>query len=327
MALDSLEEDRKEALKTALTAMQGDQYDLLLYSGPLEDISTEKLRHKILHKENKKEKCALFLTTYGGDADTAFRIAKTIRCCYKHFRLLIVGPCKSAGTLVAIGADELGFTPTGELGPLDVQMFKPDELILRNSGLDLLQALVIVSDFAFQSFEKYLLQISVRSQGSISTRTASEIATKIVTGLFSPITEQIDPMRLGEIQRAIDVAKAYGERLRTSNVKPETLDELVENYPSHSFVIDFDEASKLFNRVTHLNGWEALFFKTFYDFLKSPRPTSDPFTFDISELFDVIGGSDETPEGDGNPESVEENVTREPEASPIIENREEAVRD
>ncbi len=32
--------------------------------------------------------------------------------------LWVIGPCKSAGTLVAIGAHEIAFAPHGELGPL-----------------------------------------------------------------------------------------------------------------------------------------------------------------------------------------------------------------
>ena len=36
--------------------------------------------------------------------------------------------CKSAGTLLLIGATSLIISDRGELGPLDVQLSKPDEI-------------------------------------------------------------------------------------------------------------------------------------------------------------------------------------------------------
>jgi len=49
--------------------------------------------------------------------------------------VLVSGPCKSAGTLLAIGANELAFTPYGELGPLDIQLTKVDKFQQQESGL------------------------------------------------------------------------------------------------------------------------------------------------------------------------------------------------
>ncbi len=42
-----------------------------------------------------------------------------------------------------------------------------------------------------------------------------------------PFSAQIDPLRLGEMQRTINIAKQYGERLRAS---AETLDKLIGDY-------------------------------------------------------------------------------------------------
>jgi ClpP class serine protease len=41
----------------------------------------------------------------------------------------VSGYCKSAGTLIALGANELAFGEHGELGPLDVQIAKRDEVL------------------------------------------------------------------------------------------------------------------------------------------------------------------------------------------------------
>ena len=59
----------------------------------------------------------------------------------------------------------------------------------------------------------------------------------------------IDPLRLGENYRALQVALMYGQRLSTNNVKPDTIDNLISSFPSHGFVIDRVEASGLFRDV------------------------------------------------------------------------------
>ena len=38
------------------------------------------------------------------------------------------------------------------------------------------------------------------------TKTAADIATKLTGDLLQPIVAQIDPLRLGEIERAINIA-------------------------------------------------------------------------------------------------------------------------
>ena len=100
------------------------------------------------------------------------------------------------------------------------------------------------------SFRKEcMLSISHRSGGSVRIKTASEIAVQLVASWLNPIAEQIDPLRLGEAQRAIAIAKEYGVRIGSKNLNPGALDTLVEGYPSHSFVIDQEEADKLFKNV------------------------------------------------------------------------------
>ena len=121
----------------------------------------------------------------GGDPNAAYRIARTLRRLYPLGKLtfFLGGYCKSAGTLLALCADELVFSSFGELGPLDVQIGKPNELVGAESGLDLTQALKQLSATAFESFEEQLVAIVNRSSGAITTKMAAEIATKLTVGL------------------------------------------------------------------------------------------------------------------------------------------------
>jgi hypothetical protein len=58
-------------------------------------------------------------------------------------------------------------------------------------------------------------------------------------------------MKVGEIARALKVAEEYGTRLdaKSRNLKPGALDQLLASFPSHSFVIDYDEARDLFHSI------------------------------------------------------------------------------
>lgn len=64
----------------------------------------------------------LLLHTPGGDPTAAERIVQTCRSYSKSFKVIVARTAMSAGTLIAMGADEVVMTETAELGPIDPQM-------------------------------------------------------------------------------------------------------------------------------------------------------------------------------------------------------------
>lgn len=64
----------------------------------------------------------LILCTTGGDPHAAYKIARALQAKYKKFYLYVNCYCKSAGTLIAIGSDEVIMGNGAELGPLDAQL-------------------------------------------------------------------------------------------------------------------------------------------------------------------------------------------------------------
>jgi hypothetical protein len=163
--------------------------DIFVFNSQISPDRVDTLRTIICNKSPRKENSILFLTTYGGDADSAYRLAACLRRHYKRLSVYIFGLCKSAGTLATLGAD------------------------------------------------------------TVVVKTSAEIARELAVGLFAPMTAQIEPERLGEVQRAINVANFYGNRLNRNNLKRGALERLVQGYPTHGFVIDIDEARLLFNNV------------------------------------------------------------------------------
>lgn len=103
--------------------------DIYTYSGEIFPTLDRLVRDRVDTPTNKQ--CALILTTPGDDADAAYKIARILQATYGSFSLIVPSDCKSAGTLMALGAKEIVFGRYGELGPLDVQIFDPDEFLSR----------------------------------------------------------------------------------------------------------------------------------------------------------------------------------------------------
>lgn len=225
--------------------------DIILYNGPIQRHTDRELIATCTRRQ-RHTNVLLVLVTIGGDADAAYRIARCLQDNYENYVLYVSGYCKSAGTLCAIGANELVISDHGELGPLDVQLFKKDELWETQSGLTVLDSLVALQDNAFSAFEKFFLDTKARSGGSVTLRTATKIATEMATGLFVPLYGQLDPLHIGEAARAMSIAGHYGQRLlgKGKNIPYDALNFLMSQYPSHGFVIDRDEARSLFSQVT-----------------------------------------------------------------------------
>lgn len=224
--------------------------DTIIYAGEISRHGYELITKVCDEAGDKCKKVNLVLYTYGGDPHAAFRIARALQHHYvEGITLFIPHFCKSAGTLIAIGASELVISDKGELGPLDVQLIKPNEMFERSSGMDLSQGIEALRAQAIETFKNFVYEM--RFSNKLSTKIATKVATEMTTGLFSPIFAQIDPSRIGEIQRATYIAHHYGNMLakKSTNVKEDGVSRLVLGYPSHSFVIDRKEARDIFKKV------------------------------------------------------------------------------
>ncbi len=219
--------------------------DIFIFSHEIFHGSVNYLIQEIKNNFNKRNNISLLLTTNGGEPDAAFRMAKFLKKEYNKFTIFVFGYCKSSGTLLALGANEIVMSDFGELGPLDTQVAKEGDL-RRESGLNLKQSLKLIREEVPKIFKDCLLAILDLDpdKSTIPLKVMEDIAASIAGSLLQPILTQIDPARLGEIDRATTIAMKYGERLNPTQIK--AIETLTSNYPSHSFVIDYDEASKLF---------------------------------------------------------------------------------
>lgn len=233
--------------------------DVILYYGTITKggylTLSEIIERKVLAGE-LSENIILVLTTPGGDPDAGFRIGRALNHHYDKITIMIPDICKSAGTLIAVAAHELIIGDLGELGPLDIQLRKADEIGELTSTLDIFKSITELQGRTLDFFRHYVTDIKYGS--GIGTKMAADIASNLTKTVISPIAAQIDPIKIGEHHRALQIAKQYAYRLSASsnNLRHNALEYLVEGYPCHSFVIDRSEAKKLFKNVRGTSGVE-----------------------------------------------------------------------
>lgn len=201
-----------------------------------------------------KSKICLVLNSPGGDIDAAFILVEILRTHYKGLEVLLPFWCKSAATLVCLAADRVKATSIAEMGPLDPQVLEAGESRMK-SVLDEYQALTQVRKEAMQCLEHSVAFIEDKAKGL----TFSDIvnpAKDFAAALLRPLYSQIDPAVLGKRARQLDIGYQYAVQLMTryrlTNDLQRTDEQirvmawkLVYGYPSHSFVINYNEARAL----------------------------------------------------------------------------------
>ncbi|QPI65911.1 SDH family Clp fold serine proteinase [Vreelandella venusta] len=273
--------------------------DLIVYSGQITFDSDNKVFEvlQLTPEEHRQDTGVLWLSTLGGLPDSAYTIARAFQRKYKNFKVLVSGYCKSSGTLVALGAQELIMTDGGQLGPLDIQVMNHEEFGERLSGLNPSEALRAIN---FQSIEMLREQfLELRLGYRLSTKQALEVATNLTGQLMSPVTAQLDLMKYGEFIRAMRIAEDYGSRLTNhwdgANLKAGAIGKLTSGYPSHGFAIDREEAEKsLFSAVSKpCEGLSVLIQQLGSGIDRHALSNNDtPLVLNLNHAFDVYSEED-----------------------------------
>lgn len=204
-------------------------------------------RRKII-RSDQTDNLVLVLNTPGGEVDAAYMLVQVLRANCKHLTIIIPLWAKSAGTLVCLGADSLVMSGIAEMGPLDPQIRRPGET-LHTSALDAYQAVETIKNDAVDLMD-FVTQVVIHRTRGMRIGDILPYTTTFAADLMKPLTAQIQPEQLGYIRRSLDVSAKYATRLlQKRNLPPEQIDEtvnqLVFEYPDHSFAIDINEARSL----------------------------------------------------------------------------------
>lgn len=205
----------------------------------------------------------VWLESPGGDAHTAFKLALMLRDAAATVRVVVPDVAKSAATLLALAGDEIYMAPGADFGPLDAQMPEEGSLAGAISALNIARA---ADDVARNAVDIALRGgADVLKLTGLSRADTMDVMFRFSASFSEPLVRQLDPRVVHDAKQMLKVTVQYAERLLNMTGCADAgriAKAMVENYPTHGFVIDLVEAERL--------GLPARPFRD-YEFMESAR--------------------------------------------------------
>ena len=200
----------------------------------------------------------LILDTFGGSLDSAFKTIVFLSRFTKRLRVFVPRRAKSAGTLIAIGANELYMSPFAELGPLDTQIRDPRNPTDRVSALDCYQSVDYVRTFGLNTLSKSFRALAGEARALIPLSQLVKTSADFSIGSIAPILTQVNALDFGGWGRTLRIGEMYAQDLLSrveynDNESREIAHQLVYGYTHHPFPIDVNEAKRVGLRPFTMN--------------------------------------------------------------------------
>lgn len=194
------------------------------------DIFLEHLDHL-----GKTDKITLILYTCGGDTLAAWNIISLFREFCQELEILVPNKCRSAGTLMSLGANTIIMTKQATLGPIDPSIIRPMSPIIPGSNPPQKLSLSVESVKGYFSLLKNELKAK-------NEKTLSEA--------FQKLAEQIHPVVLGDVYRTQKQIQMLATKLLSfGHYNKKTVHQIVSflcsDSGSHDYTISRTEAKKL----------------------------------------------------------------------------------
>ncbi len=194
----------------------------------------------VLRKMGSVPKLDFFLYTRGGATDVPWRIVRQLRHhVTDEWNALIPFRANSAGTLIALGADEIVLCGEGELGPIDPSM---DIRRIGEQGTPMQDRISVEDVMAYVRF--------VNERGGLTDQAA-------VAGAFLKLVDRVDPVTLGNVYRTHSHIRDVARRIISSRKKVPSADTqnqivstLAEQVYAHGHAIGFTTAQEMGLPVT-----------------------------------------------------------------------------
>lgn len=184
----------------------------------------------------------LLLHTGGGDTEVPWRMVGLIREFCDTFQVLVPTVAASAGTILALGANDVVMTPLASLGPIDPSRGHP--LLPRRQGADeadpvSVQDMIHAMNFIWNT----------SSEGDERREYSPEALATIFTALF----DKIHPLAIGAIQQSYALAKLVATKCLSTHLNPvddaekiqHIVDVLCDGLKSHAYQISRREAREI----------------------------------------------------------------------------------
>lgn len=183
----------------------------------------------------------------GGDPDAAYLLGRELGRRFDEVTAFIPLYAKSGATLVCLAAHELVLSDVGELGPIDVQEHEaePGTFADYRSCLERFKALEALQRHAIETLD---IAVQMLLQQQMNLMDACKVAVEFTGKLMDPLYAQVQPAKVAQSARYLEIAEQYAERL-LRRYRPEIRREqrviliraLGRRYPSHSFILDLEE--------------------------------------------------------------------------------------
>ena len=206
------------------------------FGAGISSVDTIPLFYEHLNSIGKVEQVDLFLYTGGGHALSPVRIIHLFREFCKKLCVLIPFRAQSAGTILALGADEIVMGRLGELGPVDPSVsnfFNPEEV---------------------KDNKKERVPISVEDVSAYFDliRERGSADPSVLSTAIKALTDRIHPLALGNVQRQYLLIRSLSKRLLGLHMKggeekkiDQIVDFLSEKLYNHTYEISRHEAKEV----------------------------------------------------------------------------------
>jgi hypothetical protein len=232
--------------------------------------------HRLLEDLGHKESIDLFIHTRGGNMMTAPTIVKMLREYSDKLNVLVPFRCHSAGTQIALGADNIVMSKIGQLSPIDpttANLFNPLMGPQVNPADPRNRKPISVEDV--QSY----LNLSRDRVGLVSDRDRLEV--------FKELTKYIEPLALGNVNRVYSATRMIAKEMLSLHMNAKDDDDkieqiikaLTETFP-HDFMITRDTASKIGLKSVHATPDEEKLMMTLFASYEAEFKMNTPFDAD-----------------------------------------------
>lgn len=206
---------------------------------------------KIVENISPHKKIAVLLDSPGGDIECAYRVVSAIRRRVDYMEVMVADWAKSAATFFCLAAEKILLGPNGELGPLDPQLKSPRGSLWRTSALESFKALEYLRSYSLETLLTIVRLLTEELEMDVPY--ALEHAMAVISPIVTPLYQQVNPHELGQVRRDLSISEEYAQRVMTrwsyTDKSPKMIERIVRRlvweYPTHGFVIDFEEAQEL----------------------------------------------------------------------------------
>ncbi|MBZ9571753.1 hypothetical protein KJA15_00205 [Patescibacteria group bacterium] len=207
---------------------------------------------------SKKEETIfhLLLDSPGGNIYSAYKITNIFRSKCNQLITIIPYRAKSAATLMALGSNEIVMGPQSEIGPLDLPMEHPIlEGIGHLSALDGIRSLELLANKSL--IMAFRIGGEIRQQVELSRKDSIQIALNFSKDYMKPIMAKFDPWLINMCERSSCIAEEFTVEFLTKYMGKsekeayEISDELVRQFPEHSFSISAKRAEDMGLNIIH----------------------------------------------------------------------------